>query len=78
MLHNQRATGLIIAILCTMRSRGPWARLLLLSFALGLLAFVVAPADALAHGVAAGDKGYIQEISGVLLVPFASLGAFQR
>lgn len=33
------------------------------------------PSIALAHGVAAGDKGYLQEVSGVLLVPFAYLGA---
>lgn len=33
------------------------------------------PAEALAHGVTAGDKGYIQEVSGMLLVPFAYLGA---
>jgi hypothetical protein len=31
--------------------------------------------DLLAHGVTAGDKGYIQEVSGVLLIPFAYLGA---
>jgi hypothetical protein len=31
--------------------------------------------QAFAHGVAAGDKGYIQEISGVHLIPFAYLGA---
>lgn len=30
---------------------------------------------ALAHGVAAGDQGYIQEISGVNLIPFVYLGA---
>jgi hypothetical protein len=30
---------------------------------------------AYAHGVAEGDKGYIQEITGVHLVPFAYLGA---
>jgi len=30
---------------------------------------------AFAHGVAEGDKGYIQEISGVHLLPFAYLGA---
>jgi len=30
---------------------------------------------ALAHGVAEGDKGYIQEISGVHLIPFVYLGA---
>jgi hypothetical protein len=29
----------------------------------------------MAHGVAEGDKGYIQESSGVLLMPFAFLGA---
>jgi len=39
-----------------------------------LLALLV-PTVAWAHGVAAGDKGYLQEVSGVLLVPFAYLGA---
>jgi hypothetical protein len=33
------------------------------------------PADAWAHGVAAGDKGYLQQVSGILLIPFAYLGA---
>jgi hypothetical protein len=51
----------------------------LLSAALVLLAAAVClfatPMDALAHGVTAGDKGYIQEVSGVLLIPFAYLGA---
>src|SRR5215208_554178 len=40
-----------------------------------LLALLFVPADALAHGVTAGDKGYIQEVAGVLLMPFAYLGA---
>ncbi len=31
--------------------------------------------DALAHGVTEGDKGYIQESSGVLIMPFIYLGA---
>lgn len=31
--------------------------------------------DAIAHGVTAGDKGYIQEISGVHVLPFIYLGA---
>ena len=31
--------------------------------------------ELLAHGVAAGDKGFIQQSSGVLLIPFAYLGA---
>ena len=44
--------------------------------ALGAVVLVVGmPIEAWAHGVAAGDKGYIQEVSGVLLVPFAYLGA---
>ena len=38
-------------------------------------ALVLMPAELLAHGVAAGDKGYIQEIVGVHLIPFAYLGA---
>ena len=44
-----------------------------------LLAVVVLvatlPATALAHGVTSGDKGYLQEVSGVLLIPFTYLGA---
>ena len=31
--------------------------------------------DALAHGVTEGDKGYIQEITGINLIPFLYLGA---
>jgi hypothetical protein len=43
---------------------------------LGSLAFLLAaPSEALAHGVAMGDKGYIQSIFGVHLIPFAYLGA---
>ena len=38
-----------------------------------LLAGVTSPL--LAHGVAAGDKGFIQQSSGVLLAPFMYLGA---
>ncbi|MEO7521634.1 MAG: HupE/UreJ family protein [Gemmatimonas sp.] len=40
-----------------------------------MLALLGLPSDALAHGVAAGDKGYIQTIAGVHLIPFAYLGA---
>lgn len=36
---------------------------------------LVVPAEAVAHGVTAGDKGYLQEVSGRLLIPFAYLGA---
>ncbi|MES2521892.1 MAG: HupE/UreJ family protein [Gemmatimonadota bacterium] len=34
-----------------------------------------APATALAHGVTAGDKGYIQETFGTRIIPFMYLGA---
>jgi hypothetical protein len=40
----------------------------------GMLLFFLAP-DAFAHGVAEGDKGFIQESSGVMLLPFIYLGA---
>lgn len=41
-----------------------------------LLALVLVGAvDGLAHGVTAGDKGYIQEISGPMILPFIYLGA---
>ena len=55
----------------------PSRRRMLLSLVVvaGLAILLGAPGDAFAHGVAAGDKGYIQEITGVLLVPFAYLGA---
>ncbi len=36
---------------------------------------LVAVPDAFAHGVTAGDKGYIQEITGALPMPFIYLGA---
>lgn len=40
-----------------------------------MLALIGVSGDALAHAVAQGDKGYIQEISGVNLVSFIYLGA---
>lgn len=48
------------------------------TLASGLLAMALTLAFAttsLAHGVAAGDQGYIQEITGVHLIPFVYLGA---
>lgn len=48
-----------------------WWSLLLIFAALALLL----ASEALAHNVAEGDKGYIQESSGVLLLPFIYLGA---
>jgi len=43
--------------------------------ALALLCSGLAVSDAFAHAVTQGDKGYIQEISGVHLLPFVYLGA---
>ena len=46
--------------------------LVLLGLVLALLA--ITP-DAIAHGVTEGDKGYIQESSGTMIIPFVYLGA---
>jgi hypothetical protein len=40
-----------------------------------LVVFFATASEALAHGVTAGDKGYIQESTGALPVPFIYLGA---
>ena len=50
-----------------------WPRTLLLAV-LGV-ALIFGNGDALAHAVTQGDKGYIQEITGVHLLPFLYLGA---
>lgn len=42
---------------------------------LAVAAVSLLPAELLAHGVTAGDKGYLQQVTGVLLAPFAYLGA---
>jgi hypothetical protein len=47
----------------------------LLALAAMFLMLTLSSFDALAHAVAAGDKGYIQEIAGVHLIPFVYLGA---
>ena len=52
--------------------RAPWAAL---GLAVTLLLLDGAFGAALAHGVAVGDQGYIQEITGVNLVAFLYLGA---
>ncbi len=59
-----------------MASRHPstWARILLFLTATLLLMFASAN-QALAHAVAEGDNGYIQEISGINIIPFMYLGA---
>ena len=46
-----------------------------LCLALTLALLLMESGTALAHAVAEGDKGYIQEISGIHLVPFVYLGA---
>ncbi len=61
------------------RKRWSWPRYarhrLALLTPLGLALLTTFGADALAHGVAEGDKGYIQEITGINLLPFMYLGA---
>lgn len=54
---------------CT-AAHGAWPQFLLIATLL-----MLSGGDALAHGVAEGDKGYIQEITGVHLMPFVYLGA---
>jgi len=54
----------------------PWARPGPAATTLLVLAFLLFfSAKAFAHAVTQGDKGYIQEISGVHLLPFTYLGA---
>ncbi|MBA2671000.1 MAG: HupE/UreJ family protein [Gemmatimonadetes bacterium] len=50
-------------------------RLLPVALVAGVLALLAMPLEAFAHGVAAGDAGYLQEVTGVLLIPFSYLGA---
>jgi hypothetical protein len=51
----------------------------LITLAFGSIGFVLIaallPSSAMAHAVAEGDKGYIQEITGINLLPFVYLGA---
>src|SRR5215216_1870025 len=51
------------------------SRAFLLLSAAAVLGLFVFPTALFAHGVTAGDKGFIQESVGVLLVPFMYLGA---
>lgn len=54
----------------------PWARPRpATAILLALMLLLFTSADVLAHAVTQGDKGYIQEISGVHLLPFTYLGA---
>ncbi|OJW28871.1 MAG: hypothetical protein BGO58_03215 [Sphingopyxis sp. 65-8] len=47
----------------------------MLFFVLAAMSFAFATGEAMAHAVAEGDKGYIQEISGVNILAFMYLGA---
>ena len=51
------------------------SRTVLLTLTAALLMLAFTSLDANAHGVAEGDKGYIQEITGIHLLPFMYLGA---
>jgi len=55
----------------------PWTpqRQVFLAIVAVFLALLMGATDAQAHAVTQGDKGYIQEISGVHLLPFIYLGA---
>ncbi len=64
----------VIAIIRAQDAKGRTTAVALTVVAL-LLSWFVAPSEAFAHGVATGDKGFIQESTGVLLIPFAYLGA---
>ena len=55
--------------------RDPRARTCVVLLLVSLLCLVGAPSEVFAHTVAKGDKGYIQAIFGVHLIPFAYLGA---
>lgn len=57
-----------------LRQRQAWLRMSLFLAAVVVLLLASAN-EALAHAIAEGDKGYIQEITGVHLVSFAYLGA---
>ena len=48
---------------------------LVVVFSALLLALAIGAGPAFAHGVEAGDKGYIQETSGIVFWPFVYLGA---
>ena len=47
----------------------------LLLFLLFTALLLIGMPEALAHGVAEGDKGFIQESTGVMLIPFVYMGA---
>jgi hypothetical protein len=54
---------------------GNFTRHIATTLALAALSLLLLVSTAAAHAVAEGDKGYIQEITGVHLIPFVYLGA---
>ena len=62
-------------MISTTQSRSNTAVMRILALAAVLLIFLASGAEAWAHNVAEGDKGYIQESSGTLILPFIYLGA---
>jgi hypothetical protein len=56
-------------------SHGHFTRHTATTLALAALSLLLLVSTAAAHAVAEGDKGYIQEITGVHLIPFVYLGA---
>jgi hypothetical protein len=56
------------------RKKRDFTQLILLGLATALV-FILLGGEAFAHGVTEGDKGYIQQITGINLIPFIYLGA---
>lgn len=54
--------------------RGTGGNALLGRFSIAALLLVLTAQSALAHAVTLGDKGYIQEVTGVNIIPFLYLG----
>ncbi len=68
-MYGLRSPGLVRA------RHASWTNPSIVSSCFLLLALTLFSVDALAHAVTQGDKGYIQEISGVNLLAFTYLGA---
>jgi len=71
--YNRSASGINIMLRTFLSSFKVSVFFLIPVAVLGLLCLM--PGESLAHGVTEGDKGYIQEITGVNLIPFVYLGA---
>jgi hypothetical protein len=74
-LVQRKGIAVFIAIMKLLRSIHAPRPLQGVLFGAALFLLFASPAQALAHGVADGDKGFIQQSSGVLIGPFIYLGA---